>query len=89
MRKDAIVMFSAIVGSLILLSYGISGQNDTGNAPLRKWEYKAVHLSTMVRDLKDIDAIGKGLEKSLNDLGDDGWELCLEVNGGMILKRPE
>ena len=93
MRKHALMItFAAIAGCLILLSHGTSAQDANGQPLSRKWEYKVVHITELVggaNDLNDLDGIITGFENSLNDLGDDGWELCLEVNGGVVLKRPQ
>ena len=90
MRKHALMIaFAAVAGCLILLSHGTSAQDANGQPLSRKWEYKVVHISELVGGANDLDGIVTGLENSLNDLGDDGWELCLEVNGGVVLKRPQ
>ncbi len=90
MRKHALMIaFGAIAGCLILISHGTSAQDANAQPPSRKWEYKVVHISELVGGANDLDGIVTGLENSLNDLGDDGWELCLEVNGGVVLKRPQ
>lgn len=47
----------------------------------------AKHVKSLVKDASDLDAVIAELEKSLNKLGDDRWELCQEVNGGLIFKR--
>jgi hypothetical protein len=54
---------------------------------VKKWEYKVVHVKKLAGEAKDLDGIVSGLEASLNDLGASGWEVCLEINGGVILKR--
>ena len=89
MRKHAfMIAFAAIAGCLILLSHGTSAQDANGQPLSRKWEYKVVHINELVGGANDLDGIITGLENSLNDLGDDGWELCLEINGGVVLKHP-
>ena len=63
------------------------------------WEYKTVDLKSLVDlkgrrinvfnpDPKVEQEIKNDVEAALNRLGADGWELCLEVNGGLIFKRP-
>ena len=61
------------------------------NGQTDKWEYKAVLVESMIKkaSVRDPDAMTGEIEKSLNDLGGKGWELCLEINGGLILKRPK
>ncbi len=51
------------------------------------WEYKVVHVSSLVKDARGLDAVVTELEKSLNTLGGDRWELCQDVNGGLVFKR--
>ena len=90
MRKySLIIAFAAIAGCLILLSQGSPAQNANTKPQVRKWEYKVFHITKLVGEAEDLDGIVTGFEKSLNDLGNDGWELCLEVNGGVVLKRPQ
>ena len=88
MRKHTVMIaFAAIAGCLILLSHGTSAQNPNTKPVSRKWEYKVVHITKLAGDAKDLDGILTGLEKSLNDLGAGGWELCLEIHDGVVLKR--
>ena len=90
MRKHTLMIaFAAIASCFILLSHGTSAQNADAKPQARKWEYKVVYINKLVGEAKDLDGIVAGLETSLNDLGDGGWELCLEVNGGIVLKRPQ
>ena len=90
MRKHALLIaFAAIAGCLVLLSQGTSAQNANTKSLSGKWEYKVVHVSELIGGAKDVDGIVNGLQNNLNDLGDDGWELSLEVNGGVVLKRPK
>lgn len=42
-----------------------------------KYEYKTIRVQTTV-----------GLDKLLNGLSDEGWELCNIFAGNLILKRP-
>lgn len=63
------------------------------------WEYRVI----MAKDLTDIDVrklnvftvtpekqaeITAKVQATLNALGRDGWELCEQLNGGVIFKRP-
>jgi len=88
MRNAALALgFFAVVSCLAFLSNDTSAQN--AFAPQQThWEYKVVHINKLVGDAKDLDAIISGLEDGLNDLGKQQWELCLEINGGVVLKRP-
>ena len=74
---------------LAILNPGTDAQVVGENARV-VWEYKAASVRKMVQDaeLADVDGVTMEMEKSLNALGSQGWELCLEVNGGMIFKRP-
>jgi hypothetical protein len=75
---------------LAILNPGTDAQVVGENAHV-VWEYKAANVRKMIQaaDLADDDAVTAELERSLNTLGSQGWELCIEVNGGMIFKRPK
>lgn len=45
----------------------------------QKWEYKVVLWSSWDMSL---------LEHTLNDLGDEGWEVVATMNETLVLKRP-
>ena len=87
-RLPVLVAFVAIVGCLILRPFETSAQNAETKPQSPKWEYKVCHVRKLVGEFENLDDIVSGLETSLNDLGANGWELCLEINGGVILKRP-
>lgn len=88
MRKHSIMIaISIITGCLILLSQGTSAQTASTKPISKKWEYKVVHIKKLAGEAKDLDGIVTGLESSLNELGASGWEVCLEINGGVVLKR--
>ena len=75
--------------SLAVLNAGTDTQVVGENTQV-VWEYKTADLRRLIQDADpaDPDAVIAELEKSLNALGNQGWELCLEVNRGMIFKRP-
>ncbi|HEY4263615.1 MAG TPA: hypothetical protein VGM98_25855 [Schlesneria sp.] len=88
MRKHSIMIaIATITGCLIVLSHGTSAQIASTKPMPKKWEYKVVHIKKLAGEAKDLDGIVTGVEASLNDLGASGWEVCLEINGGVILKR--
>jgi len=41
----------------------------------KKWEYKVEIIKCEVGYTTDIDFYGKTIEKTLNTLGEEGWEL--------------
>lgn len=51
------------------------------------WEYKLVDLIPLVQR-GDNAATEKAVEERLNELGTKGWEICTNINSGLILKRP-
>ncbi len=51
------------------------------------WEYRVAHVEKMIGEVGERDAVDESVEKHLNSLGDEGWELCQEVNGALIFKR--
>ena len=81
------ILFVSIACCLALLPQGTSAQNPEAMQPSQKWEYKAPHITKLVGDIETLDDMTAELEKSLNELGDDGWELCLEIKGAVVLKR--
>lgn len=48
-----------------------------------KWEYKVVDIAELLQD----DINNATLEKVLNKLGAEGWELMWAQNGGFYFKR--
>ncbi|HUT93839.1 MAG TPA: hypothetical protein VMY37_30530 [Thermoguttaceae bacterium] len=79
----AVLCLSLAIGILPSQAQSAGGDADT------TWEYKCVHVQKLVTDARDNDAISAELEKGLNALGTKGWELCQNVNGGLIFKRPK
>lgn len=77
---------------LAFLANGTSAQNTDAVAQPRKWDCKVVYINKLVGDandnVTDIDGLVAGLQNGLNEQGDQGWELCLEINGGVVFKRP-
>lgn len=56
------------------------------------WEYKAVSLLDELRARKSglrVDRRYRDIEKSLNKLGGDGWELAHAAEDLFIFKRPK
>lgn len=57
-----------------------------------EWQYKVVHASFVV-SIKDL--LGKrenaisDFEKQFNELGKERWELCEEMDGYLVFKRPK
>jgi len=75
-----------IAASLVLTVPQPKGQTapaDAGDA----WEYKVVHVKTLVKDARELDALVTQLEDSLNALGKNGWELSQGVNGALVFQR--
>lgn len=90
MRKHSVMIaFATIAGCMTVLSHATSAQIANTKPISRKWEYKVVHIKKLVGEVKDLDGNVTGLEASLNDLGINGWEVCLDINGGIVLKRPQ
>lgn len=66
-----------------------------------KWDYKVVSVDTLFRGGNDHDiavsreaasarraSAGEGIEKALNDLGKDSWELVSITGDFGIFKKP-
>ena len=93
MRNAALALLILFVALfLAFLANGTSAQNADAVAQPRNWDYKVVYINKLVGDAKDdvtdIDEIVTGLQNGLKEQGDQGWELCLEINGGVVFKRP-
>jgi len=89
MRLVLLVGAAAALCLSLALSIPHSQAQPVGGDPGTTWEYKVVHVQTLVTDARDYDAISAELEKGINALGSKGWELCQNVNGGLIFKRPK
>ena len=87
----SVLLVGAAAALCLSLAIGIlpSQAQPTGADAGTTWEYKAVHVQTLVTNARDIEAISAELEKGLNALGSKGWELCENVNGGLVFKRPK
>ena len=92
MRNAALALLILFVALfLAFVANGTSAQNADAVAQPRNWDYKVVYINKLVGDAKDetdIDKIVTGLQNGLKVQGDQGWELCLEINGGVVFKRP-
>jgi len=66
-----------------------------------KWNYKVVSIDTLFQSSNDHDiavskeaagarrvSAGEGIEKALNDLGKDSWELVSITGDFGIFKKP-
>jgi len=87
----SVLLIGAAAALCLSLAIGIlpSQAQPAGGDAGTIWEYKAVHVATLVTDARDYKAICAELEKGLNALGSEGWELCENVNGGLVFKRPK
>ena len=90
MRNATLCLLTLFAATcLALLANGTSAQNAPMAAQPSNWDYKVVFINKLVGDAKDVDAVIVGLENGLKEHGDKGWELCLEINGGVVFKRPQ
>ena len=89
MRSALLIGATAALCLSLALAILPSQAQPAGGDARTMWEYKAVHVEKLVTDARDYDAISAELEKGLNALGSEGWELCQEVRGGLIFKRPK
>lgn len=77
---------------VVCVALGVSQTNAQGKAATTRqaWEYKLVNLLELASNARnDGEEVGRKLESELNTLGADGWELCQNVNNGLVLKRPK
>ena len=89
MRSGLLIGAAAVLFLSLALGILSSQAQPAGGDAGTTWEYKAVHVATLVTDARGVDAISAQLEKGLNALGSEGWELCENVNGGLVFKRPK
>ena len=55
---------------------------------MKEFEYKVITIPAgMAPGAKDCEKTAEEFEDQLNELGADGWELILQVNGFFIFKR--
>jgi hypothetical protein len=85
-----LLFFAAGITLVICIIF--AAQNSQAQAPAVQsaqpvWEYKVVHVKKFVDDARELDAVVAALEKNLNSLGAQRWELCHEINGAIIFKR--
>ena len=87
----SVLIVGATAALCLSLALGIlpSQAQPAGGDAGTMWEYKVVHVQTLVTEAREIEAISAELEQGINALGSKGWELCQNVNGGLIFKRPQ
>ncbi len=55
---------------------------------MKRFEYKVIPIGTLIAiTAKQNENAARELEKMLNDLGKDGWELIEQKDGFFFLKR--
>jgi hypothetical protein len=82
------VVLLLLVGVCVATAKYSSAQSSARQQSSRLFLYKVVHVNNLVGSAKP-DAVVSALEKSLNDLGGNGWELCHEINGALVFKREQ
>lgn len=60
----------------------------TGNGS-QTWEYRAVYLLDIVELSQKPSEQTAAIEKQFNQLGQEGWELSLQLNMVAMFKRPK
>lgn len=78
-----------IVGGMLAAMQNTNAQGQVRGPQRPTWLYKVVHVKDLVGEARAPDAMVPALEKSLNDAGGDGWELCHEINGAVVFKRQQ
>ena len=88
-RSGALVLFGACCVVLPFLLASAPSAEDA--RPAASWEYKTVslleELAARKRGLR-VERRYRDIEKSLNKLGGEGWELCHAAEDLFIFKRP-
>lgn len=86
----SLLLLSAATLAIIAGTFAI-GDSQAESAQARParpvWEYKVVHLKDLVGESRAVDDLVQAMQKNLNDVGDEGWEMCQEINGAVIFKR--
>lgn len=82
----SVVVAALIIGAIIAIPHS-QAQVEQARVAQPSWDYKVVHVMKLIDGTREVDEITASLEKHLNSLGKDGWELCQEVNGGWVFKR--
>jgi hypothetical protein len=89
MRSILVLVGVTVVGVSLAFLIPRSEAQVVGGRTVQAWEYKAVDLRSQVELSGSADKICAQFEKVLNESGNDGWELCLEVPGVVVFKRPK
>ena len=95
MRSTFVLVGVAAVSlGVALLVPRSEAQYDPQESPgVQAWEYKVVDIESLIeiRGLgrENREKMAAELEKSLNRLGDEGWEFSFELRGPMVFKRPK
>lgn len=96
--------FLAILLLAVVAFWATSGPTEVEAQPTKQarsaaWEYKVIWLTDLIEgdagkisvfsvNEEQREQIRSQVEGSLNRLGGEGWEICQELNGGLIFKRP-
>jgi hypothetical protein len=88
MRSMLLAATAAAIAAVMMIPSAPSQAQPPAAPKPAGWTYKVVHMTKLVDDdAHGIDARVAAIEKNMNSLGAQGWELCQEVNGAMIFKR--
>ena len=90
MRRNYIIISAICFLALAAIISQAIAQPTFNNsaAPAQGWEYRAQLITDFVRT--DADAVTQvaTLEKKLNELGREGWELSHQMSLTIVFKRP-
>lgn len=91
MRSFVLGLFVASAGISLVVIADANAQPEKSDLH-ESWQYKVVHASTFV-SVKDLlgnrDVAVSNFEERFNKLGEERWELCEEMDGYLVFKRPK
>jgi hypothetical protein len=84
MRRYHIIISAISFFALVAIISQVIAQptNNKADAPAQVWEYRVQLITDFVQT--DVAA----LEKKLNELGHEGWELSQQMGLTVVFKRP-
>ena len=91
MRSFVLALLVVFAGVSLVVIADTHAQPEKPNVQ-ESWQYKVVHASSFV-SVKDLfgnrDAAISDFEDEFNTLGKERWELCEEMDGYLVFKRPK
>jgi hypothetical protein len=85
-------LFMALTAVLLCGVFSFARARDARVMAAPAWEYRAILLTDLVKFQEAMHEPAKvvtAVETKFNEFGRDGWELCENINGLVVFKRPK